>query len=449
MIPETRKNIVFLVSWLVLFISTFFITRLSQSQHFIEVVIFYTFSFVAYLSLLKYAHLFSKRSLYIGSLILMAICFLHLPYLSNDYFRFLWDGEIMHLGINPYDFTPNQLIQKLSFSDCYYLDLYAGMGELSQSNYSCYPTINQGYFYLSTLFSNDIATNIFILRLLIVVTIAVSAYYIEKLLIHFGFNVKRIFILLLNPLVLIECISNLHFELTMVAFVLMALYFLIKDKLIISSILFAFAVHVKLIPLLILPFLLSYLGWRRAFRYYTLTGISIILLFLIFIDFGNYENFLLSLQLYFSRFEFNSFLLYPYVEYGKAEYGYNLISKYGPQLAKMALLVILGIAWKKRFLTSTEMIERILLGLMVYYFFTSTVHPWYWVLPLGFSLFKFSWSLVLLTFFTTLSYGIYAYDFNPTFRLILAGINGFLLLMYLAEVLKMKRKWNVQMSILN
>ena len=403
---------------------------------FIAVTIWYCLAFLGYILLLFQAEYYPKRFFYFGALILTGICFIELPFLSNDYFRFLWDGEMIHLGINPYDFSPDHLVQNKNFSDCYYLDLYAGMGELSRSNYSCYPTFNQFYFYLSTGIFKDIWTNVLLLRVFSVGTILLAGYYLEKLLKEFNLNPKRTFIFLLNPLVIIESIANLHYELPMVGLLIISIYFLIKNKLFISGILFALSVHIKLIPLLLLPFFLSFLGWKKSIRYYSIVGVTTLLLFLVFIRLDNYENFLLSLRLYFKEFEFNSFLLYPYLQYGMMKFGWNLTSLYAPKLAKIALLSILGIAWHRRSIDKTEMIRRILLGIMVYYFLTSTIHPWYWILPLGISLLHFSWSIILITLFAILSYGIYSFGNDSNYRIVLEILNFGTVILFLWEFFK-------------
>ena len=39
----------------------------------------------------------------------------HLPELSQDFYRYLWDGQIQQLGINPYLYSPEELIDKVRF----------------------------------------------------------------------------------------------------------------------------------------------------------------------------------------------------------------------------------------------------------------------------------------------------------------------------------------------
>ena len=79
------------------------------------------------------------------------------PNLSIDYYRFLWDGELAWININPFDYKPSELIrQPFMMDNVYYQEIYGGLSTLSQNNYTCYPTINQGYFVLATAFSSSV-----------------------------------------------------------------------------------------------------------------------------------------------------------------------------------------------------------------------------------------------------------------------------------------------------
>lgn len=440
MIESNPRNKLILFSWLLLFASFYWLFQLSQSGHNGTLISIYSFAFVAYLALIFLADKISIRSFILGTTLLYLLAFWQLPYLSNDYFRFLWDGEMIHLGINPFDFTPHQIIQQKSFSNCYYLDLYAGMGELSRSNYSCYPTVNQFYFYISTLFSKDIFANVMVMRATILLSLLFGMSQLKSILNHFGLNPKRIFYFVLNPLVVLESIGNLHFELVTVSFLLAAFNLLLKQKYLLSAVLFALAVHVKLIPLLLLPFLLPYLGWKNSLRYSIYAGISVILLFIIFIDLSNAGNFLMSLQLYFRQFEFDSFVLYPYLQYGQTKFGWNLTSLYAPKLAKWAFVFILAIAWNRSKIDAFEMFKRMFWATMIYYFLTSTVHPWYWILPLTLSVFHFSWSIVLATLLAISSYGIYEFGNQDTYRHVLAYLNFGIMVVFFIELV-FPKKW--------
>ena len=70
------------------------------------------------------------------------------PELSPDFYRFIWDGELLTQGINPYAHIPNDLISFNGFYDSQYMrSLYNGCTTLSQGNYSNYPVLNQFLFF--------------------------------------------------------------------------------------------------------------------------------------------------------------------------------------------------------------------------------------------------------------------------------------------------------------
>ncbi len=449
MSTTVRRNSIFLLAWIALSVCIFFLTQLSQSRDLVLVSILYSCGFLSYLCILFYAHHFPKKVLYGGTLFVALLCFLQFPYLSNDFYRFLWDGEMIQIGINPYDFTPEQFIQTHTIQNCYMLDLYGGMGNLSRMNYSCYPTGNQFYFFLSTLFSNDLATNILMMRLSLLITSIVGIIYLEKLLLLFQFQVKRVFIFLLNPLIIIESFANVHFELVMVCFLILSLYFLLTKKLLLSALFFAVSIHIKLIPLVLLPFVLPYLSRNKSLKFYTYVGVFTFLLFIVFIRPDNVGNFFMSLKLYFKQFEFNSFVLYPYLQYGMEKYGWNLYYLYSPRLAKLALLLIVAIAWNRKKIDAKDMLRRMFLGIMAYYFLTSTVHPWYWILPLSLTIFHFSWSLIFMSLFAIFSYGIYMYGNHSEYRDVLTAINLLLLGLFCLETFRPQLFRKIQLPILH
>ena len=82
-----------------------------------------------------------------------------MPELSQDYFRFLWDGNLQLMNINPYLFSPNHLITEnnlFSIAD----DLYFGMGQLSNMNFSNYPPLSQWTFLIATYFGGNINNSV-------------------------------------------------------------------------------------------------------------------------------------------------------------------------------------------------------------------------------------------------------------------------------------------------
>ena len=67
------------------------------------------------------------------------------PNLSDDYFRFIWDGKLIANGINPFDYLPNELRESIFYQSN--LLLINGMN--SPEYYSIYPPALQFIFFIS------------------------------------------------------------------------------------------------------------------------------------------------------------------------------------------------------------------------------------------------------------------------------------------------------------
>jgi alpha-1,6-mannosyltransferase len=377
----------------------------------LELMVLYGGSFVCFLSLYTLSEKTSFQSLVISTSILIGITFLFSPSLSTDYFRFLWDGELIWRGINPFDLKPNELISTLGNS-AYLNQLYVGMGELSQHNYSCYPPVNQLYFSISTGFSDSITTNLLVMRLSILLSVVVGSSYLVKLLNQFNLPTQRIWLLLLNPLFIIETFGNIHFEAVMISFFIIGFYFLFNNKWILGALFFALAIQIKLIPLIFLPFFLRYLGWKKSILFYILIGSIVVLVSLFQLDTKNYMHFFQSLQLYFKVFEFNSSFFYFLLEYGQWTYGWNLSNKYGPLLSRYAFLAIISLAWYGFVDHEKKLFYRLTIAIFIYLLLSTTLHPWYLLTILCLSLFTPFKFTVMWTATVFLSYLFY----NPLFK---------------------------------
>lgn len=368
----------------------------------------YGVSFIAYL-LLLYQRNTSFNYLLGVVLVANITAFFFTPYLSPDSYRFLWDGAITWIGQNPMESTPRFLMSLPEYSNNTYLqELYGGLSDLSKENFTCYPTVNQLYFLIANAFTDSVWINLFILKFLIFGTQLLGLFYLKKLLAHFKIEIKKAFILVLNPLWMIETVGNLHFEGTMLSFLIIGLYFLVKQKWILAGLFIAFAIQVKLIPLVLLPFLLRYLGWKNATIAYVCIGLFAVPLTVIYISPYNYVNFLASLQLYFQSFEFNSLIYHHYIHYGKELLGYFPTDRYGARLSRFGTFFILCLAVYGGRINFQQMAARMIFGLLIYYLFATTVHPWYVLTLLGLSIFtRFSFGIVwsCLIFATYASYG--------------------------------------------
>tara|TARA_R110002072_G_scaffold303077_1_gene492899 strand:+ start:21448 stop:22791 length:1344 start_codon:yes stop_codon:yes gene_type:complete len=416
------KRVIIAFSPLLFLLSIFLVNFETDRTEFGFIATFYVIAFISYLTIYSQKSTFQFKHLLFFAIVAQLLSMWNEPNLSIDYYRFLWDGEITLQGINPFDFKPQELANRdFLTSNEYMQEIYGGISDLSKNNYSCYPPINQFYFMGASAFSESLTLSVFILKLLIVLTEVLGAFFLVKILDFLSIERSRMWLLYLNPLWILECTGNTHFEGVMISFLFIAFYFLLQKKEVLGSVFFAIAVQIKLVPLLILPFFLRFLGWKKAITFYILTILLVVAFGFIQLDSENINNFIASLRLYFEVFEFNSFILYYYIQFGFWDVGWNMTRTYGPRLSAIALTIIVTLAiwggrinpdnfdWKKLF-------KKITIAFFVYLIFSSTLHPWY-VLPLlAFSLFTnyafpLAWSFVI--FF---SYVFYEYVDNSVWQ---------------------------------
>lgn len=329
------------------------------------------------------------------------------PNLSDDYFRFIWDGKLIANGINPFDYLPNELRESIFYQSN--LLLINGMN--SPEYYSIYPPALQFIFFISSYLSfGNISANLVLLKIFILVFESGTIFLLINLLKHFHLPKTRIFLYALNPLILTELSGNIHFEAGMIFFMLLTLYLILQNKLFLAAISFTIAVSIKLIPLLFLPAIFFYLKTKKGFIFSFSTLILIIISSLPF--FYNWEqlfHFFTSFQLYFQKFEFNASLYYVFRYIGIKLTGYNQIAIIGKILPFIVMISALVFALKRN-KNSIQLPIKLFWTLSIYLLFASIVHPWYLCPLIAFSVFTNYRFIILLSGLSVVSY--FAYSSN-------------------------------------
>lgn len=374
----------------------------------------YSAAFLAFYHLYKTTS--SAGTLLKFSFLLRMLLLFSIPALSNDFYRFIWDGRMSVLGFNPFMVLP------LDFAESGQMDqvgrdawkLYNGQGSLSPGNFTCYPPLNQFLFILPAwLFPENIFINVVIIRLMLIMADLGTIHYAQKILRKLGLPAKNILLYALNPFIIIELTGNLHFEGVMIFFLVLSLYYLMQHKQLQSALVFTLSVSVKLIPLLFLPLFLKKTGQRRLILYSLIVFAGTLVLFLPFVSQGFVTNFMSSIDLYFRKFEFNASFYYLVRWVGYQHYGWNIIQKAGPMLGLMVFILVLKLAVIPDNRKTEILLSSMLIAITFYYFFATTVHPWYISLPLVLSVFTHFRFPVLWSFVIIMSYSAYADpDFN-------------------------------------
>ncbi|HUH47411.1 MAG TPA: glycosyltransferase 87 family protein [Arenibacter sp.] len=351
------------------------------------------------------------KFLLIAGMLFRSVLFFTEPNLSQDFYRFIWDGQLICHGINPYLHLPKDLILDIHRTIPNALELYNGMGELSASHYSNYPPLNQLIFALAALLTgNSTFGSIMVMRIIIILADLGVFYFGRKLLSGSNRPPHLIFWYFLNPLVILELTGNLHFEGVMLFLFIGALYLLFQKKQSLAAVVYALSISIKLVPLIFLPLFLGYFGFRRSIPFYGIIGSVCLLLLLPFYAPEFIANYSRTIGLWFSNFEFNA-SLYNLVKHIGVQWNakpWELIKTYGKITPWIIISAVALIAFIRDNKKMDPLITSMLWILSLYYFLSATVHPWYvifLILLCLFTEFRFPlvWSLTII-----LSYSAYS-----------------------------------------
>jgi hypothetical protein len=144
------------------------------------------------------------------------------PNLSDDVFRFVWDGRLTVNGENPFLHMPSWYLESKNIIPGLNQELYDQLN--SHEYFTVYPPILQYIFAFSVwLFPNDIYASTIVMKCFIFLAECGSIAILLKLFKQFEIHAKYIAIYALNPLVIIELTGNLHFEGVMLFFLIASL----------------------------------------------------------------------------------------------------------------------------------------------------------------------------------------------------------------------------------
>ena len=433
---QVKKIASFTNLWILISIVSYFVISYDLNRlNFPKLMVTYTILFTGFLILLSKNK--SNTTLLVSIAFLFRLVFLiAIPNLSDDFYRFIWDGRMIWNGLNPYLYLPENNPNIISEGAL----LYEGMGASNGSHYTCYPPVNQFAFLIPALFfAKNFLGSTIAMRVLLILADFGTFYYGRKLLQHFKIPEHKIFFYILNPFIIIEMTGNLHFEGFMLFLLAASLYYLFTQKWILSACFYALSVSVKLIPLLFLPLLFKKLGLKKSVLFYAIVGGINILLFIPFMSYALYENFMSSIHLYFQNFEFNASIYYVIREIGYHVKGYNIIKTVGKITPIIVIFSVLTLSFFKKNNQPKVLFTTMLFAITIYYSLASIVHPWYIAVPLFLSLFTNYRFPLVWSFFIILSYSAYRtaqYHEN----LYLVGLEYFCVFGYLIYELKLNSK---------
>lgn len=320
------------------------------------------------------------RSQVLWGALLLRLAFLPLlPGLSDDLYRYVWDGWVQMEGINPYHYTPqNEALSRFQSAR-----LYEELN--SPAYYSVYPPLTQVAFAVGGWLYTEFGWY--------------AAYYGLKALFvtgEFGAVVllsrmtapKNVLLYAWNPLVLIETAGQGHTEALLIPCLVGLVWAVRRGRGQLASVLVAAAGLIKLYPFVLWPFLLRRHGWASVWPGIVFVGV----VSLPYTASYTLPHLMASVELFARLFEFNAGPYYLTKYSFWAVTGADWSKQIGPAFRILFLgLLPLLYAWDFRRDWSIQRALRFTIGLFLV--LSTTVHPWYVVpmLALGVMLPKPDW----------------------------------------------------------
>uniref|UniRef100_UPI00404826B1 glycosyltransferase 87 family protein n=1 Tax=Algoriphagus sp. TaxID=1872435 RepID=UPI00404826B1 len=350
-----------------------------------------------------------KRLLLLG-ILLRGCLFFFEPNWSEDSARFLWDGDLLRQGRNPYGLTPMQVLEQQGEGSGLRVQLFQILN--SPNYYSVYPPLNQAMFWFGALAAQgSVAQGFLVLRCLLLLGEIGVFYLLWGLLARFELPQKQIVLYWFNPLVILEVVGNLHFEGFVLLFLLATLLNLSRQKLGWSGAFWGLAVGIKLLPFLLAPTFFFWKGIRLSTRFWGMAVGVLVLAFFPLVYWNSWGNFSQSLQLYQGKFEFNASLYYLFRALGYELAGFNTIWYLTKVGIVIILLGVIWISWKQSNASLFEIPSGWVQLYLLYFLLQPVVHPWYLLPGLGLSILSRQWTFLLWSFGAIFSYQ--AYSQNP------------------------------------
>lgn len=372
----------------------------------------------------------------LGILLRLSLVFAF-PLLSDDLYRFLWDGYLINAGENPFAHLPAWYLEAGHTVPGLTQDLFDRLN--SPDYYTIYPPVAQGVFTAATWLSPGSWYGAAMVIKLFLLLCELGSMWLLWHLLEPRPPVQRkleergrtdqpgnhqlarsnLLYYWLNPLIIVEITGNLHFEGAMVFFLLLAYYLLQSNRWMAAAAAFAATVASKLLPLMLLPLLIRRLWkrpgsggikkWLRSGRpFFIFSAAFGLLTFLFFLPFLLSPDFIAgfqsSLELYQQKFEFNASLYYLARAVGYWQVGWNQIATFGPMLARVSAGAILLLALLDRRSDWQSLPVGWMWAFVLYLLCATTVHPWYLSVPIVLCVFTrwrfpLIWSfLIMLTY---------------------------------------------------
>ena len=320
-------------------------------------LILYLLSFLPFLVALRIGPRIniSTRMLFLTALVFRLILLTSFPVFSDDVFRYLWEGKMQLMGINPYLTAPADPAT-IPYRDAYF--------ELI--NHKTIPTIYPPLSELFFLVCMKASYNLYFFKAMLIVldmgTLALLYAMIKK---H-GIPIYHLLIYAWHPLVVVEIAGSGHQDIIGMFFLVGCLYFRQKQNEMGSAAMLTGSFLSKLFPLFLFPLLLRH---RNKWPYLVLVAMTI----LFYVPFYSADSHLFTgLSVYSKTWQANDSIFY----------ALNLLLN-NPFTAKMVVAFIFFTVFLYVYIKISDFPKACFAALGSFLILLPTLHPWYvlWIIP--------------------------------------------------------------------
>lgn len=285
------------------------------------------------------------------------------PSLSDDAYRYIWDGLVQHAGFNPYAYPP-AAPELAGLHDEWIFTVLN-----SQAYVSVYPPISQllfafgGWFY-----AWGWEASYYAMKLVLVAAEAGGLALLARMA-----SPRFLLLYAWHPVVLLETAGQAHTEGLMILGLVLCVWAYRRQRPVLAASALTVAVWVKLYPLFLVPFLLRRIGWRYGL---VIAGLSAPL-GLFYYEPGVVDRVGASIDLYVRLFEFNAgpyYALKAFLTEWTGETGWSKVL--GPML-RQAFVLTLPLVFALDWWRSWSLPKAGVVVFGTYFALATTLHPWY------------------------------------------------------------------------
>ncbi|MBT5874808.1 MAG: hypothetical protein HOH43_15430, partial [Candidatus Latescibacteria bacterium] len=299
--------------------------------------------------------------------------------LSDDIYRYVWDGSVQNHGINPY-LHPPEALETSVYRDGYWT------GVNNKHIPTIYPPLLQLAFRtVDAIAHTPLAMKFFFMMCdLGIIVVLLQMLRLRRV------ATSRILIYAWNPLVLVEITGSGHNDSLALLLLLLSILFMIRDRQVFSIVWLALSFVAKFFSVVLIPSF--YLQVRRIAPFLAFPAV-ITLFYMFYIDAG--MDLFQGLMVYSDKWRFNDSIFTAVLEMTGSLTGAKIV------IGSIFAVVVLG-----RLLGGTDHIRTAYILIGAYLLLTPTLQVWYlvWIVP--FLCFYPNRAWILLTGLAMLSYNV-------------------------------------------